>query len=78
MDSGIYVLNFAIIVLMNKSAIRANRTRHGHSFNQGGGILGKTPPLGPKKTLEKIVRFLSAAGKILIVFKRPRQNFDVF
>ncbi len=42
-----------------------------------GGFWAKNP-LGPKKTLEKIVRFLSAAGKILIVFKRRRQNFDGF
>ncbi len=38
----------------------------------------KNPPSARKKTLEKIVRFLSAAGKILIVFKRRRQNFDGF
>ncbi len=45
---------------------------------EGGVFWAKNPPLGPKKTLEKIVRFLSAAGKISIVFKRRRQNFDGF
>ncbi len=41
---------------------------------EGGGVWAKNPPRPEKKTLEKIVRFLSAAGKILTVYAPMRAD----